>query len=79
MFTFKTTRFQFFIIDNQTGILHMQDLHDVPPSVDENKHTSAANILVHGGGHNTAQVKSHCAYLPAWDKDSSSGIGAGGT
>ena len=52
---FKTARFQLFIIYDQTRILHMQDLHDVPPSVDENEYSSVANILVHGGGYNTAQ------------------------
>jgi hypothetical protein len=52
---FKTARFQFFVIDDQSGIFHVQDFHDVLPSVDENKHLSTAYIVVHGRRNNAAQ------------------------
>lgn len=43
----EAARFQLFVVDNHACIFHVKDLHDVPATVDEDKHTSFADILVH--------------------------------
>jgi hypothetical protein len=51
---FEAARFKLLMINYQAGIFHVKDLHDIPPSVDENENSSATNILVHGVGYNAA-------------------------
>jgi len=51
----KTAGFQLFMVDNQTGVFHVQDFHDTLFAVDEYEHVPVLNILTHGGCNNPAQ------------------------
>jgi len=43
------------VINDQTGIFHVEDLHHIQIPVHEDKHCSIPDILVHRGSNNTAQ------------------------
>jgi hypothetical protein len=43
------------MIDNQAGIFHVQDFHDVLPAVNKDEYFSTTDILVHVGTDNTAK------------------------
>jgi hypothetical protein len=43
----EPTGFQLLVVDDQSGVFHMQDLHNVLLTINEYKHFTAANISVH--------------------------------
>ena len=51
----EAARLQLLVIDHQTGIFHMKDLHDVLTAVNENEYPATTNILVHRLIYNTTQ------------------------
>ena len=50
----EATRFKLLVVDHHTGVFHVEDLHDVPSTVDENKYTAIADILPHRFVYNAA-------------------------
>ena len=44
---FETARFKLLVVDHHSGVFHVEDLHDVPTAVDENKYPAIADILPH--------------------------------
>lgn len=60
---FEATRVQLLMVDHHPGIFHMKDLHDVLPSINENKYTTITYILVHKRGDYPAQDIEALAYI----------------
>lgn len=59
----EATRFKLLVVDHHTGIFHVEDLHDVLTTVDENKYPTIADILVHRFVHNAAQSIEALAHI----------------
>ena len=51
----EAARFQLLVVDHQTSVFHVKDLHDVSTAVDENKYPATSNILPHRLIYYTAQ------------------------
>jgi hypothetical protein len=52
---FEATRVQLLMVDHHPGILHVKDLHDILPSVNENEYPTFTYILVHKLSNDPAQ------------------------
>ena len=51
----KTPGFKLFVINHQSGILHVKDFHDGLVTVDKDEHFSIAHIAMHGRRYDTTE------------------------